>query len=246
MLSGCLRVAKITGPTLAFMFLLAPTPFADGPDFQAVQADAYAHYREAVFHARTGNVTVAALALDDFVVKWTALVEAYAERPPADYAADADWKTTLQAILDRARTGLDALDAGDPEAARNAIDPIRGVLGDLRRRNNVFIRSDLVDELSAAMDVLARYRREVKDLGDAATVAMVHEQAILVQALFEKCRTEAAPEVAGGPEFERLVDGAAKSMGRLLESLDTKDIRLYRIGIGELCSYERIMYLRFG
>jgi hypothetical protein len=235
--------------TLALIFLtvLAPSGRAgDEPGFVVVQADAYAHYREAAFYARTGNAAVAGLALDEFIVKWTALVEAYADSPPADYAGDADWKNTLHDVLTRAETGLDALDADDPDAAKDAIGPIRGILGDLRRRNNVITYSDHVNALSAAMNLLSRYRKEVKDLGDAKAVAMVREQAAIVEALFEKCRDQAAREVATDPEFKRLVDGAAESMGKLLKSLETGDILLYRIGIGELRSYERIMFLRFG
>ena len=232
---------------LVFLTVLAPSGRAgDEPGFVMAQADAYAHYREAAFYTRTGNTAVAGLALDEFIVKWTALVEAYADNPPVDYAGDADWKNTLQDVLTRAETGLDALDADGPEAAMEAINPIRDILGDLRRRNNVVTYSDHVNALSAAMDVLARYRKEVKDLGDAATVAMVREQAAIVEALFEKCRDQAAREVATDPEFKRLVDGAAESMGKLLKSLETKDPLLYRIGIGELRSYERIMFLRFG
>jgi hypothetical protein len=173
-------------------------------------------------------------------------VEAYADSPPADYAGDTNWKKTLQEVLARAETGLDALDADDPEAAKDAINPIRDILGDLRRRNNIVTYSDHVNALGAAMDVLARYRREVKDLGDATAVAMVREQAAIVEALFEKCRDQAAREVATDPEFKRLVDGAAESMAKLMESLETGDILLYRIGIGEMRSYERIMFLRFG
>ncbi len=232
---------------LVFLTVLAPSGRAgDAPGFVLDQADAYARYREAAFYARTGNVAVAGLALDEFIVKWTALLEKYANHPPADYAGDAAWKDTLQDVLGRAETGLEALDAGDPEAATDAINPIRNILGDMRRRNNVVTYSDHVNALSAAMDVLARYRREVRDLGDASVVAMVREQAAVVEALFEKCRDQAAREVATDPEFKRLVDGAAESMAKLQESLETKDLLLYRIGIGELRSYERIMFLRFG
>ena len=240
------RAAKTALLAFACLFTLAPAGFADGTGFLTAQADAYAHYREAVFYTRTGNTAVAGLALDEFVVKWAALAAKYADSPPAEYAGDASWKDTLQEIMKRAETGLDALDADDPEAARDAIDPIRAMLGDLRRRNNVTAYSDHVDALGMAMDVLARYRKEVRDLGDAAAVAMVREQAAIVEALFEKCRDQAAREVATDPEFKRLVDGAAESMGKLLESLETGDLLLYRIGIGELRSYERIMFLRFG
>lgn len=240
------RAAKTTLFAFACLFTLAPAGLADGTDFPTAQADAYAHYREAVFYTRTGNTAVAGLALDEFVVKWAALVARFADSPPAEYAGDANWKDTLQEIMRRAETGLDALDADDPETARDAINPIRGILGDMRRRNNVVTYSDHVDALGAAMDRLAQYRKEVRDMGDAEAVATVREQAALVEALFEKCRSEAAPEVAANPEFKRLVDGADESMGKLLESLETKDPLLLRIGIGELRSYERIMFLRFG
>lgn len=234
-------------PAFVIMMLLAPGPLAaGGANFETDRAGAYAHYREAVFYARTGNTPIAALALDEFIVKWSALVATYADSPPAAYAAETDWSGVLGDILERAESGLEALDTDDAEAARTAIDPIRGILGDLRRRNGVITYSDHVNALSAAMDVLARYRREVKDLGDAQAVAAVREQAAIVSTLFEKCRSAATPDIAGDPEFMRLVDGAAESMGKLLKSLQTGDILLYRIGIGELRSYERIMFLRFG
>jgi hypothetical protein len=219
---------------------------ANGQDFDAAQSEAYVHYREAAFYTRTGNTPVAGLALDEFVMKWAALVDRYADSPPAVYASDQKFGETLREILTRAESGLEALDADDPETAREAISPIRGMLGELRRRSGVVTWSDLVDELSAAMDVLARYRREVKDLDDADAVTRVREQAAAVAALFVRCNKEAAPDIAGDPEFRRLVDGAAGSMEKLMKSLETKDSLLFRIGIGELRSYERIMYLRFG
>ncbi len=241
------RTAKAAVPGFALVILLGPaTLFAGETDFQTAHDNAYPHYREAVFYTRTGNTPVAALALDEFVVKWSALVKAHGDSPPGEYAGDAAWESTLGDILMRAEEGLEALDMDDPEAAREAIGPIRAILGDLRRRNNVATWSDRVDALSTAMDLLARYRKEVRNLEDDAAVAMVREQAALVQALFEKCQADAAPDIAADPEFIRLIDGAAESMGRLLEALETKDPLLLRIGIGELRSYERIMFLRFG
>jgi len=229
-----------------FMVLLSSPALAGGPDFRAAQTAAYAHYREAAFYTRTENIPVAALALDEFVSKWSALVHRYADDPPPAYAGDARWKSTLQGILERAQTGLDALDAGEPEAAADAIGPIREMLGDLRHRNKVVSYSDNVDALTAAMDVLARYRKDVRDLNDPATVEMIGKQADIVEALFEKCRDDAGPEIADDQEFKRLISGASDSMAKLRKSLKTGDLRLFRIGSGELRSYERIMFLRFG
>lgn len=225
---------------------LAPAAGAGGPDFQAAQAEAYAHYREAAFYARTENIPVAALALDEFISKWSALVHRYGDDPPPAYAGDSRWKATLQDVLARAKSGLDSLDAGKPEAAAKQIAPIRGILGDLRHRNKVSSYSDNVDALSAAMDLLARYRKEVRDINDPATVKMIGKQADVVDSLFKKCRDQAGPKISDDPEFKRLISGAAESMAKLRESLNTGNLRLFRIASGELRSYERIMFLRFG
>ena len=214
--------------------------------FNGAFADAWGHYRQAVFYGRSGNVAVAALALDEFVAKWSALTARFGDDPPDAFAGDRAWKDTLDSIGAIARQGLEQLDAGDVESAGQTLAPIRGIAGDLRRRNGVTVYSDEIDELSAAMDVLARYRREIEDLGNPEDLALVTRQASVVAYLFDKCNAQASAAVKGDPEFRRLIEGARESMDKLWASLRSGDIRLYRIGIGELRSYERILFLRFG
>lgn len=228
------------------VFLACHAALADAADFQAAQSEAYADYREAAFYTRTGNIPVAGLALDEFIVKWAALVERYEDNPPPAYAGDEEWKSLLNEILERSRTGLDALDAGDTDGAAEAINPIREMLRELRRRNDVVTFSDHVDALTEAMDVMARYRREIRKLDNPEDIARIAEQADAVEAGFATLEQEAPPEVADDPEFKRLITGAAESMGRLREGLKLRNARLFRIGSGELRSYERIMFLRFG
>ena len=214
--------------------------------FNDACADAWGHYRQAVFYGRSGNVAVAALELDEFVTKWSALATRFGDDPPDAFADDGAWKDTLESVGAVARQGLDAFDAGDVEMATQTLAPLRGVAGDLRRRNGVTVYSDVVDELGAAMDVLARYRREIGDLGNPESLALVTRQASVVVYLFDKCDVRASEAARGDPEFRRLIDGARESMDKLWAALGTGDIRLYRIGIGELRSYERILFLRFG
>ncbi len=209
-------------------------------------ADAWSHYRAAVFYGRSGNVAVAALELDEFVGKWSVLTERFGNAPPDAFAEDGSWQAALESIGAAARQGLADFDAGDAEAAGKVLQPIRKIAGDLRRRNGVTVYADDVDELGAAMDVLARYRRDVTNLADAETQDMVSRQAAVVAYLFEKCDARAPAAVRDDPEFRRLITGARDSMGKLWTSLKTNDMRLYRIGIGELRSYERILFLRFG
>ncbi len=256
-----MRYRTVTGPQRGVLFgcgaavlaaallLGAPARTAHAGElraFNAAFADAWTHYRQALFYGRTGNVAVAALELDEFTGKWSALVARFGESPPDAFADDGTWGATLGAIGTAAQQGLDHFDAGDAEAAGTALEPIRRIAGDLRRRNGVTVYSDDIDELSAAMDVLARYRREVRDLADGEARDRVTRQAAVVAYLFEKCDARASAKVRDDPEFRRLVTGARDSMNKLWTSLETGDIRLYRIGIGELRSYERILFLRFG
>lgn len=240
---------NVTLPAVLCMVLGLSTGAAYGSDiarFNLSVADAYRHYRQAIFYIRTENPAVAALELDEFVTKWTAAVDRFASAPPDSYADDPAWAGTLQDIRDRAEKGLAALDDGDLAGAREVLEPVRRVLADLRKRNGIAAFSDQIDELTAAMDILARYRREVTDLGDDALVEPVRRQAAVVEYLFEEVRRNAPAEIAADPEFKRMYEGVAESMGRLWRGLATRDPRLFRIGSGELRSHERMLYLRFG
>lgn len=249
---GCCRDAfpRCRGATLPAILLLCLVPQQAGASdlraFNDAFADAYGHYRQAVFYGRSGNIAVAALELEQFVGKWTGVVARFGANPPDAFTDDRAWAETLELVGLAAQRGLEQLDAGDAEAAQEALDPIRDVTGDLRRRNGVSVYSDHVDELSAAMDVLAYYRRAIEDLGDPEAVARVAKQAAIVAYLFEKCDLRAPEAIRRDPEFRRMIDGANESLAKLWTSLKTGDLRLYRIGIGEVRSYERILFLRFG
>lgn len=214
--------------------------------FNAGFAKAYPSYRQAMFYLRSDNQAVAALELDGFVEQWNALAARWAGSPPDSYADDSTWAKTLRDIGARGGRALTLLDAGDGKGALEVLSPVRGMLGDLRRRNGIVAFSDCVDELSAAMDIFARYRRELTDLSDRKAVEPVRRHAAVVAYLFERCDRRAPEPIAKDAEFRRLMDGARVSMDRVWTGFETGDARLYRIGIGELRSFERILFLRFG
>ena len=240
------RCGALLGAAILFSVMPQKSFASELGVFNEAFAEAYGHYRRAVFYGRSGNVAVAALELDDFVTKWSALATRFGDDPPDAFADDGAWRETLIAIGAIARQGLEQFDAGDAEAAAQTLAPVRGIAGDLRRRNAVTVYSDTVDELSAAMDILARYRREITDLDESEAAARVTRQASVVAYLFEKCEVRAPEAIREDPEFRRLIDGAGDSLDKLWASLRSGDVRLYRIGIGELRSYERILFLRYG
>lgn len=241
---GCLVAAAL------FLLSHPAARASDLADFQAAFADAWGHYRQVNFYiGRGGNIAVTAIELDDFIAKWTALEERFGNAPPDSYADDPEWAATLAGIGKRARDGLERLDADDLEGAKELLIPIRGISADLRRRNGVTIYADHINELSAAMDILAQYRREVKSRDDLKTPDMhakATRQGAVVAYLLEKCDRLASQKISNDPEFRRMIDGARESMVKFWQALDKGDARLYRIAIGEVRSYERILFSRFG
>lgn len=221
---------------------------ADGiGEFNTAFADAWGHYRQTLFYLKRGaSPDIAAIELESFVGKWRAVVEKFAGAPPREFAGDPDWRKTLRGVAASADKALAELDRGEAEAARQALLPVRGELGDLHRRNGVARYSDRIDELSAAMNSLAEFRRNLPDPANAGELTSFVRRAAILDYVIERCREYAPTEIRDDEEFRRLIDGARVSMDKVWESLATGETPLLRVGIGELRSYERILFLRFG
>ncbi len=236
---------------LAILLVSAVWPTAAGASqlsaFNSAVADAYGHYRQASFYLRrSASPDIAALELENFIEKWQAVVESFADAPPDAFADDPQWDETLREIASRAETALAALDSGDAEAAEETLLPVRGLFGDLRRRNGVTTYSDIIDALSAEMEAFLKHRRNPPDFSDRAAVDAMLRQAAVVGYLFDRCAARAPGELQANAEFKRQIDGARESMEKVWKAAETGDLRLLRIGIGEVRSFERIMFLRFG
>ncbi len=231
-----------------FLVVLAPAAGASELSaFNTAVADAYGHYRQASFYLRRGaSPDIAALELESFIEKWRAVVEKFAGAPPDAFADDPQWGGTLTEIASRAGSALAALDEGNAEAAEDSLAPVRGLLGDLRRRNGVTTYSDTVNALSAGMQAFLKYRRNPPEFSDRGQVDAMLRQAAVVGYLFDQCEARAPGEILADEEFRRLIDGARDSMEKVWKSSETGDSRLLSVGIGEIRSFERILFLRFG
>ncbi len=239
---------RLTGAVLAFLIALAPAAGASELSaFNSAVADAYGHYRQASFYLRrSASPDIAALELESFIEKWQAVVERFAGAPPDAFADDPQWGGTLREIASRAGTALASLDKGDAAAAQETLLPVRGLFGDLRRRNGVTTYSDVIDALSAGMEAFLKYRRNPPDFSDRGQVESMLRQAAVVGYLFDRCAARAPGELLADEEFRRLIDGARESMQKVWIAAETDDLRLLRVGIGEVRSFERILFLRFG
>ena len=236
LLVATLLTAGISGPAGA-------SPLSD---FLAQSTAAYGHYRGAVNYLRTGNIDLAALELESAGEKWAALAARFAAAPPDAFADDPAWRDVLDGVGDRLKGGLDEIDANRADQAAETLAPIRAMLGDLRRRNNVRVFSDRVDELSAAMDRLWRFRKAPPDFNVPETRRSLRAETAVLGYLLDRCRAEAPQDIAGTPEFERLVDGALEAIERMWRAIDTADTAFLINTLRELKSFETILYLRFG
>ncbi len=212
--------------------------------FHAAVAAAYRHYREAVHYHETGNAELADLALDQFVADWKALAARYAEKAPPGYAKDEAFAETLAAIEGKAASAVGSA----PAEALLALRPIRADLAALRKRSGQQSFSDCVDAMNEAMSGLYLYfqRRTMLDLARPRAVAEFRAAAARAEAPYRRCRDEAPAAHRESPEFRRLFEGALASFARLAEFLEARDEQQLYNTLGELRSFDKLIWLRFG
>lgn len=215
-------------------------------DFLADSAVAYGHYRTAVNYLRTGNTDLAALELEQASNKWDALNTRFAAKPPDAFADDPKWREALHEIGARLKGALGEIDEDRMDDAAKTLAPVRDMLGDLRRRNDIWIFSDRVNELSDAMDRLWRFRKAPPDFAVPKTLRELREGTAVLGYLLGRVRAEAPKEIAGMEDFTRMVDGALEGTDRMWRAIDTADTDLLINTLRELRAFENLLYLKFG
>lgn len=212
--------------------------------FHAAIAGAYRHYREAIHYHETGNTDLGELALDQFMAEWKALAARYADKPPPAYAKDGAFAETLDAIAGKAASAVGSA----PAEALLALKPIRADLAALRKRSGQKIFSDCIDAMNAAMDGLYVYfqRRTLLDFAKPRSVAEFKAAASSAEAPYRRCRDEAPVAHSDLPEFQRLFDGAFATFAKLGQFLDARDEQQLYNTLGELRSFDKLIWLRFG
>ncbi|MDH3594080.1 MAG: hypothetical protein OEU09_06530 [Rhodospirillales bacterium] len=215
-------------------------------DFNDATAEAYRHYRAAVSYLRTGNAALAAIELEAAAGRWRDVTGRFAANPPDAFAGDPAWGATLTGIGQSIGQALTSTDAGDLKRARETLAPVRGELGALRRRNGVIVFSDRVDEVTAAMDRLWRFRHERPDFGAAGTLRELTRGTAVLEHLLQRCQEEAPAALRNDPDFVRFLDSAAEGMERLWQAIEGRDEQLLINTLRELRSFERLFFLRFG
>jgi hypothetical protein len=226
-------------------FAVRPAAADEATDaFHTAVAGAYRHYREAIHYHETGNAELGDLALDQFLAEWKALDARYGDKPPPAYAKDAAFAETLTAIEGKAQSAVGSA----PAEALLALQPIRADLAALRKRSGQTVFSDCIDAMNAAMDRLYVYfrQRTLLDFAKPRAVAEFRSAAAQAEASYRRCNDEAPTALRESAEFRRLMDGALASFPRLGQFLEARDEQQFYNTLGELRSFDKLIWLRFG
>lgn len=197
-------------------------------------------------YLRTGNAALAALEIEQAQDRWRAILSDFESTPPDGFAADPLWRDTLMEVAAVLDDALTKTDVGDLEAARDALTPVRHKLAGLRQRNSVTTFSDRIDEISAAMDQLWRYRHAPPDFAAPDTARQLGSRAAVFAYVLNRAKAAAPPALAESAEFQRLIAGALEGTDRLWLALERKDQDLLINTLRELRSFEQILFLKFG
>lgn len=215
-------------------------------DFHKDVADAYAHYRGALFYLRTGNDATGALELDIFGEKWGKLADKWGSAPPDAFADDPGWRKSIADVSTSLKSGLKLLDTSTPDTARKALLPIRNILHLLRQRNGLYTFSDCIEEMQGEITEIWRYRSTPPDFADLAQVNAVKAKISVYGYLLEKCRRTAPSAYLQNTEFNELFDGAENSLKTLWDATDKRQRQRFINILRELIPFNRLIFLRFG
>ncbi len=214
--------------------------------FNKTVAEAYAGYRAAASYLRTGNPGLASLELASALESWGNVVVANADSPPPPYADDPKFMSTLTDIEKTLEVAMAKAEDGDSEGALETLEPVRGVIYDLRTRNGVRLYADCITELNRAMEPLYTHRHDPPDLSLSNVREQVTAESRTYENLLKDCRAMAPEAYENDSEFQRLFDGTMESILSMYPAIESQNPERVVNVLRELRSFDRIIYFRFG
>lgn len=219
---------------------------ADAAAFDALVDEAQVGFRASLFYARTGNVALAAIELDQAQAAWVEILNKYGSNPPKAYASDDRWASDLKAIITHLSEGMELLDLEQGKAARKALMPIRDLVYGLRDRAGRKGYSECVTDLNRQMDHLFKWRYNRPDFAQPGTADAVTKASREYLETLRRCRAMAPETYKSAADFKRIYDGADISISSMFPAVERKDALGVVNILRELRSFDRILYFKLG
>ena len=234
---------------MACAVFLAPVGAPRGADdgvYSAVMTRAAANLRGAEFYLRKKNVTMGGYELHAFKAEWRSVTVTFGAEPPAAYAADPEWRATLDTVSGKLKLAQGAASTGDFVAARRAVTAMRTALAALRRRNGVAVFEDCVEEMRSSFAKLYVYRRKPPDFGSSEQVARVKAAAAVAGSSFRRCYDQAPSAYRDDSMFERMFQDSFADFHKIAAAMDAGNSRDFVDHLRRIVSNLDLIFLRFG
>ena len=198
---------------LAMLFASGPADAGESADFVHQFADAWAHYRDALYQSAPDRDDRSATeeALRAFRSAWSGLIRRWAAQRPPQFGEDREFATQLRAVAEVAGEAEQQLGHGALGQAHLTLGQIRLLLAELRRRNGLH---DYADELDAFDDKLAEAGDDQFDQAELRPdqfVLLVEQLAVLAY-LAERLEQRAPPQLADDAGFYDMVETIARQV----------------------------------
>ena len=199
--------------------------------------------RTAASYARTGNIALAQMELDDAKSLWRKLQDRFNGEGPSPYRPDA-YRAFLRNGAEQLAHADQDLVAGDDVQAAATILALRQSFYEMRRASDLAGLNDCIFALAPVMESLRaaaiRFETEPAAAESVGRAGLAYRDRLL------RCDGLAAPEVASQAEFRRLIDGAASSAIEIGSAAKTNDAGLVHRYLIELQSFSNLLDFRFG
>src|SRR6476469_4314670 len=177
------RITCSTAPLRA----CSPVHADDLTDFNAAVETVSAHSRVAIGYLRTGNVDLASLEMDRLRDAWARFTERFSGKRPEVFADNTLYGKLFTNVSARLVGADIMLKTGRLDAARSALDAVRGDLYDLRKQSGVVVLGDCVRDANRMMDALMAYDDRTLDWGSAEIRSGVAAKASSYGSLLDRC-----------------------------------------------------------
>jgi hypothetical protein len=232
---------------LVFGLLVATSARAgDLADFNAALETAAGHNRVAIGYLRTGNADLAGLELDRLRDAWGRIAERFAGKRPDAFDGNPLYGNVMLGVKVRLVGADIMLKSGRLDAAREALNAVRGDLYDLRKASGIVVLADCIRDANQAMDALMVYNDRALDLTKPDTAVGIAGKAAVYDYILARCDRMAADAIRQAPEFRRLVDGAQASLKLIPQAIATRDNNLLHRVLIELRSFDNLLAFRYG
>lgn len=213
--------------------------------FYQQQNEAYARYRAALFQTNKNEQESSLKAVSLFLQLWDVIIQQYADAPPEIFAADPEWKTTLENIATIAAKGKVGIEAGALAEAHETLELIRDELTDLRQRNHVIVFSDHINTYHEVMEHLLEAGYTADNINDTALNA-IREQLGVLEFLSTRIHENAPQEYRQNETYQQLEQGLFASIQALRDAVDKKSPEEIATAIQNLKVPYAKLFVNFG